>query len=438
MISKDQRQDEIVEKIIKNKGRGYLDIIGGFGKTYTIIKFIKKLHLLRPNYTVKIVVPTTELKDQWIESLEEHKIKNYNVEVINGLTIKNIPFNTHLTILDEAHLWLKAKIFSRVFQLANGPYLIAMSGTWSPEDKRIIGSFLPLIDEIGQQEAVDNSWISKSIEYNLAVEMTAEEKEYYKTINQRVDEYFANFGHDFKDAQSCMTYGGSLSYIRRNQLVSPGFTDEMLAKNLSKKANIWQEFTQKRTNFIHSHLGKIEAVADILNSLPDRKFITFGALKTPSEKLTSLVFNSKTYHSGLNSIYINSKEAEKHGFKIKKDQGLTKISKANLRKLYISQFNLNEIRGINTVKAADLGLDIKNVNTSIIYGRNSKGEKNDQRIWRATRKEGEDKLALLINVYLKGTQDEKWLKNCQKGKRGIISFSSTKELIEHFRNLLND
>lgn len=429
-------QEEVVESIIKLRGKCYLDMCGASGKTRTSIKFVLRVQELRPHFSLTVIVPTDNLKEQWLEELPKWGVKNYRVVVINGVTMRNEPLNTHITIIDEAHMFLRGKTFSRIYQLANGPYCIPMSGTWSDEDKRIMSAIMPCAYVLTQREAEAKGWVSQSVEYNLGIDLGPEERKAYEEVNQRSDEYFATFGHDFQTAQSCMTYGGALSYIRRNQLVQRGFTDGMLAKEYAKRANIWQDYTQKRVMFIQSHIGKIQVVADILNSLPDRKAITFGALIAPAEKLTELLFDAKTYHSGIKTIYVPNDVCERHGIKFNKKESVTKLGVKNVRSLYIKQFTANDFRILNTVKAADLGLDVKGVNCCIIYGRNSRAEKNYQRIWRATRAEEENKVALLVNVYLKNTKDEHWLKSCQKGRRGIVNVESVAELVKHFNKQL--
>lgn len=428
-------QEEVVESIIKHKGRCYLDVVGAAGKTRMAILFILRVQALRPAYRVSVIVPTDNLKEQWELELPKWNVTNYQVLVINGVTIKNEPLNTEITIIDEAALFCIGRVFSRIFELANGAYLVALSGTWSSDNKRIIGSFLPCAYTLTKQEALEKGWVSDSIEYNLGLELTLPEREYYDKNNIVVDETFATFGQDFHTAMECLTYGGALNYVKANGIQGPSY--EILAKEYSRKANIWQDATQKRVKFIQNHLGKIKTVAEILKALPDRKAITFGASIDAAEKLTELLPNSKTYHSQIKGQELPNELLEKYGFKVGKKGSATKLGAKKVRELYIKMFNAGDFTRLNTVRAADLGLDISGCNASIVYGRNSKPEKNSQREWRSTRHEGEDKLALIVNVYLKDSKDEHWLKSCQKGKKGIIKVNSISELVENFKKRLD-
>ena len=433
--SRDLKQEDVVETIIKGKGRGWLDITGGMGKTKIALMFIQKVLTLRPLYNTVIIVPTTELKGQWESQIEELKVANCEVIVINGVTIRQEKIIAKTVIMDEADRYLFGEMFSTIFSLCeDSPYIIPMSGTWSEDAKRIMNAILPCLYIITKQEAVINGWVAQSVEYNLGLELTTPEREYYDNINRMHDETFATFGQDFHGAMACLTYGGALNYVKANGI--QGASYEIIAKDYAKKANIWRDATQKRVDFIQNHLGKIKTVAEILKALPDRKAITFGASIDAAEKLTELLPNSKTYHSQITGQELPNELLEKYGFKVGKKGSTTKLGSKKVRELYIKMFNAGDFIRLNTVRAADLGLDIKGCNCSGVYGRNSKPEKNSQREWRSTRYEGEDKLALIFNVYLKDTKDESWLRNCQKGKKGIIKVNSISELVEDFKKRL--
>jgi len=429
--SRDLKQEDVVEAIWNNKGRGWLNICGGLGKTRIALMFIERTFAVRPLWRARIIVPTTELKTQWESAIRDRNIPNCTVSVINGVTLKEEEILEEIVFLDESNLLLKGKIFSRIFSLCKGHCLIPMSGTYSEDDKRIMNALMPCIYTITQREAEENGWVSQSIEYNLGIELTQPEREYYDKNNIVVDETFATFGQDFHTAMECLTYGGALNYVKANGIQGPSY--EILAKEYSRKANIWQDATQKRVKFIQNHLGKIKTVAEILKALPDRKAITFGASIDAAEKLTELLPNSKTYHSQIKGQELPNELLEKYGFKVGKKGSTTKLGAKKVRELYIKMFNAGDFTRLNTVRAADLGLDISGCNCSIVYGRNSKPEKNSQREWRSTRYEGEDKLALIVNVYLKDTQDMRWLSKVQKGKKGVIKVNSVEELVNDFK-----
>jgi len=71
----------------------------------------------------------------------------------------------------------------------------------------------------------------------------------------------------------------------------------------------------------------------------------------------------------------------------------------------------------------------------LIYGRNSVTGKQTQRKGRGIRKEG-DKFTLVVNVVIRKTKDEAWLKSAQWGTYGQVVVNSVEELVNHFNNIV--
>ena len=61
-------------------------------------------------------------------------------------------------------------------------------------------------------------------------------------------------------------------------------------------------------------------------------------------------------------------------------------------------------------KALDAGVDISGVNLGICCAGTSKQLQSIQRLGRSIRKNG-NSIALYFNLYIEGTQEEKWLKS---------------------------
>lgn len=86
--SRDLRQEECVEKWIKNRCKGTIIAATGFGKTRVALMCIKRFLTKNPESTVLVVVPTQTLKDQWFGLLITNGIPQVAVEVINTVVKK--------------------------------------------------------------------------------------------------------------------------------------------------------------------------------------------------------------------------------------------------------------------------------------------------------------------------------------------------------------
>jgi len=436
MISKNAKQEEIVDITVANRGRGFWDICPGFGKTTTAIKFIKFVLLMRPHYTTTIVVPTHELKDQWEEKLTENGVTNFVVRVINGIIQGTDFVTTHICIIDEVHCVYRGPEFSKIFELVKSPYFIGMSGTITPACSAVLQHVFPLIVKITKREAERNGWINVPTEYNLFVEMGEEEMRDYNKVHELCEDCFAHFHSEFNVAMDSTTLAGALQFVQRNNMVAPGMLEIDLARNLNTKANVWRDAMSKRIALIHSSKAKLRAVAQLVNELPNRKIITFGMLTAPADSLTTMIHGSKALHGNLQSVMVRQAVLRQHRIRCNPDLEYVLCPVSKLRKLYVSMLRTGELTCMNTVRMADLGLDVPGVDTTIIYGRDSVKEKAEQREARGTRF-NENVKSLIINVIVQGTKDVDWLKRCQKGKR-VTNFNSVTELVNDFKtNILH-
>jgi len=89
------------------------------------------------------------------------------------------------------------------------------------------------------------------------------------------------------------------------------------------------------------------------------------------------------------------------------------------RKLILSAFKNDIIKVLCSTKALNQGLDIPDANMGIICGITSKSLPMIQRIGRLVRFQ-EDKTGEIIILYVKDSQEEKWLKNAVKNLKNIV------------------
>lgn len=101
-ITRDERQEQCIQRWINNKCLGTLECCTSFGKTRCAIKCIQRLRAKLPEASVLIVVPTELLQKQWKEELDKFGLSiNTEVQVINT-AIKH-SWNCTLLILDDVN-----------------------------------------------------------------------------------------------------------------------------------------------------------------------------------------------------------------------------------------------------------------------------------------------------------------------------------------------
>ena len=98
----------------------------------------------------------------------------------------------------------------------------------------------------------------------------------------------------------------------------------------------------------------------------------------------------------------------------------------------IEHFNddRSDIKVISTARALDEGFDIQDVTLAIICSGTSTSRQDLQRTGRAIRW-APGKTGLIVNLYIRDSQDEKWLKARQKKTVNTISVSSIDDIKQH-------
>lgn len=385
-MTRDEKQANIIETYIGlvKSGRigGALAACTGFGKTTVGVKIIQRL---LPSYAVHVVVPTINLKDQWEKILEMTKIYNTKVYVVNSyLNLTPEERSCFFLILDEAHRYTneEAKLFSTVLDRTSFNCVLPLSATFTAEQIEFMNSKdIVVFANVTIEEAAARGWVSRFIQYNLPVDLTDEELEKYTKASNimkshapyidGLDPFTANKdkqalwqhcrenGLDYKDVQ-----------MRLARFNSSNATRKAIIFGAENKAKICVELIK--------HIGK--------------KSIVFSETKKFAEEVAEAI--------GSNAVLYHSTLSEKQ-----KTLALTKIKQP-------------EIKAICAPKALDEGIDIPELKCGIIASGTSVERQYVQRIGRVTRYVPNE-IAIIINLYAKGTIEETWVKKRQKNSNNI-------------------
>ena len=388
-MTRTERQQEAVRRWISHKGKGSIEAATGFGKTNVGLITIKALLKKYPQFRILVVVPTTTLKSQWEKKIDDWGFTfNSEVQVIN--TVIKHSWKCDLLILDEEHRY-NSDDFSQIFNKVKYKLILGLTATFERLDgkHKIMQKYCPIIDNISIFECQANGWVSEYKEYVVLIDV--DDIEEFKILNKEFIRYFEFFNYDFDSVKKCCGKEGWKYAIKLRDEMYKG-DDENKRKELGRAivVNAMQLMrnTQKRKLFINNHPKKIKIARKIIEARSDKKIITFSNNVKMAESI------------GYGNVYTG------------------RISKKRSDSI-IEDFNNMSSGVLNTCAKANEGLDVRGLSVAIILGTDSSETKARQRRGRAVRKE-ENKVAEIFYIVIRGTTEEKWVKNNHKTDKNYI------------------
>lgn len=362
------RQKLAIKRWSQNNGCATLILPTGFGKTRIALTISQLLTQKNPDFKILVVVPTDNLKNQWLKQLIEWKLlKNVTVEIINTAIKKVQHFD--LLICDEAHRYASDS-FSKLFDVIYYKMILCLTGTLERLDgkEELIKTHAPVCDAVTRDEAIENGWLADFKNYLVMIDVDLKE---YKQWDQVFNQCFSVLNFDFNLGMRLMKD----AVFRRKY-----------AKQIKMEYNIltgvvmkWMKAMRKRKEFVLSHPKKIEITKKILNARKDKKSITFCNTIKDAESIKM-------------GYVLHSKQKKKENEAI------------------LEKFAKDSCGVINSSKALNTGTDIPGLSVGIMLANTSSKITKQQSIGRCIRKEG-DKIAEFFTLVIKGTQDVKWAIN---------------------------
>ncbi len=396
-VKKLQKQLSIIELWVKNGYKGTVEAVTGFGKSYIGVLCIQRMNARNPNQTAIIIVPTLYLQEQWMTSVREYKLLNTQVLVINSAVKINRACD--LLILDEIHRYA-ADVFGLIFTSMTTKAILGLTATIKRSDERhlMLLEHAPTICTISFKEALKEGYISPFLVYNLGLIMSKEEQLEYETISKSYIYYFSFFDQNFTIAQACLKDEFTILQVARRWKLDPG--------EIKVKAINFMRTMQKRRKFLYNAKVKMRTAVEILSRFPVRT-ICFAETTDFADELAN----------GIN----------KRGEEI----AVSYHSKIGIKKRRIAMEDFKDkttkVRIISTARALDEGFDIEGIELGLIASGSATERQQIQRLGRSIRFV-EGKIALIINLYLKGTQDEQWAKKRQANTPNVHWITSIDEI----------
>lgn len=378
-MTRDERQEECVQKWVKSKCKGIITAATGFGKTRVALLAIKRFLNKNPTKKVLILVPNDNLLKQWSIKVSESGFDfNCTIMTFNKAT-KLGEYNTDLLIIDEVHKILAPTLIS-VFGIIHYKMILCLTATLERTDgmHTYLLQKCPLVDNVSKEECIENGWISSFTEYKVLLDVDLTE---YQEYNTKFYEAFSFFNYDFDLVMSLV---GPDGWKNRERYVKENCTNSVKISEFRKVVTAmtfqFTNYLQKRKSFIANHPKKIEIANKILSYCRDKKCITFSSTVKQAEQIAyGKVYSGKT--------------AKKKG------------------RTTIEEFAKEKNSALNTIMKLNEGLDIPDLEIGIILGLDSSVNKKSQRLGRLLRPfegKGDAKLFVLI---LKGTVEDKWYSN---------------------------
>lgn len=390
-----KRQQEFIEKWLKNGNKGSLEASTGFGKTYVGVLIIRQMLERKPERTTFIVVPTIKLKNQWEKEIKAHNLANVTVSVINSAV--KMQRVCSLLILDEIHNYA-SEVFGTIFQKVKYSFILGLTATMERSDKKhyYIQRFCPVIDKVDLQESLAKKFVSNFKVFNIPVELSTEEREHYEKLSKEFHRFFAVFAHNFDKAMLCLN-NPEYRKIFAKQI---GWEE----KQVHISALNWMRNMQKRKKFLYALPGKVLVATRIIEEF-ELKTITFSESTDFVDELHRRTTKiSVPFHSKLSNAL--------------KEEHIRKFEDPD-----------SPIRVIHTVKALDEGFNVEGIECAIICSGTSTARQNIQRMGRSIRF-SEGKTGLIFNLYVPDSQDAKWLEKRQSSTPNIFKVKSIREVKE--------
>ena len=340
-----------------------------------------------PDFKILVVVPTDNLKNQWLKQLIEWKLlKNVTVEIINTAIKKVQHFD--LLICDEAHRYASDS-FSKLFDVIYYRMILCLTGTLERLDgkEELIKLHAPVCDAVTREEAINNGWLADFRNYLVMLEVDLTE---YKQWDQVFNQCFSILGFDFNLAMKLMK-----DVIFRKKYAKQIKMDYNTLTGVVMK---WMKAMRKRKEFVLSHQKKIEVTKKILNARKDKKCITFCNTIKDAESIKM-------------GYVLHSKQKKKENAAI------------------LEKFANDTCGVINSSKALNTGTDIPGLSVGIMLANTSSKITRQQSIGRCIRKEG-DKIAEFFTLVIKGTQDVKWAINSTETEYITISEEQLQDVLD--------
>jgi superfamily II DNA or RNA helicase len=330
-----------------------------------------------------VLVPTNQLQDQFEEEFKKWGYEDVldSVDILCYASAHKLRGVTYtVTVADEVHLGL-SPIYREIFLQNNHKRLLCMTAT-APEEEEyedLLDEIAPTVYTITLDECVQKGLVAPYTIHCVPVPLLDSERDAYKAANNAFVHYKYHLGmyNAFEEA----------GRILKDPNASPV---------QKKNATLFYKAIRDRKEVVQKAHNKILYTAMIAKTKADKKILTFAGTNEFTNQM----------HKELNETGCNAARFHSALGKKEKDKAL-------------KDFRENEVRILCSTKALNQGFDVPDAQLGIICGLDSKALAMIQRVGRLLRL-SPDKVGEVVILYVKDSQEEKWLRSSIESLSNIV------------------
>ena len=402
METKDRIQKQGINKWYHAKCKGTLEYATGVGKSRCGVLTAGWLTKLMPYARILILTPTQTIRDQaWKDEFKKWGAKEIfenNVECVCIQTAhKYVNKHYDLVIADEIHNYIPITdeyVYFRFFENNKIDKLLGLSASIDVDLLPKLNTIAPIVDSITTNQAVELGLVSPFKVYNIPVEMSFEDRLEYGKYDAEFHKTFDLFNKDLKLMFACLK--SKTTFIlhlrtRFNMLSATKQEVDDLYNRYKSYPYRCNNAMRKRKELLYETATKLEAIVELSKMFKNRYGVIFNQTAKFADKVGDLIGDGCVVeHSKIKPM---------------------KKRKENLKKFQDGRTKINRI---STVKSLNEGANLKRVDFIIIASGTSKLKDFIQRVGRSIRWQ-DGKEATIIRLFVKDSQEEKWVKSSQEG-----------------------
>jgi len=177
---------------VKNNCKGTIELATGGGKTRIGVLAISH-YAKQANYEFKalIVTPTTAIQDEWRKEFKkwgESRVLTECVEVYCINTAREFEQEYYdIGVFDEMHNYINGEINQRVFKNNKFEKILGLSASIDNKLVYLLNTIAPICYALSVYDALELGLISEFTIYNLAIELTEEERLEYNRLTSSIN-----------------------------------------------------------------------------------------------------------------------------------------------------------------------------------------------------------------------------------------------------------
>ena len=371
---KDEQQRKALNNWWKAGAKGSIIAGTGFGKSRCGVLAMK--HVLKEGGRGLLLVPTTQLQDQFAEEFykweAEHILDRIDILCYQS-AYKLTDEHYDIVVCDEIHLGISPE-YRKFFQQNTYDRILCMTATIPEEEeyRNYLMRLAPIRYHISLDECVSLGLVAPYEVICIPLELNDEDKAAYKKAQNKFVQAKYRIG-DFD------TFSAAKLILAKKMPGDAGAA-KMFFNAIGERKKVVQHATVK-----------LEEAKNVISKYPDEKVLVFSGTNKFTDDMADHL-GGLAYHSGHTK---------------KQREGILDEFRGGGNKILCSTQALNQ------------GFDVPDAGVGVITGLVSKSLPMIQRVGRLLRLSTPGKVGKIYILYIKDSQEEKWLRAAVKSLNNV-------------------